>query len=109
MAGAPATRQAHSRAPSHYFVTSVRDQRTSGVAAPHAGNNGSRAENAEDADIRAFVTSRVARQEVERSAHTNGAPLTAACMCGSLHFRVAGRRPAMAIARPRANSATSAT
>src|SRR6266508_1971194 len=34
MAEAPAPRQAHSRAPSHYFVTSVRDQRTSGVAAP---------------------------------------------------------------------------
>src|SRR6266511_6148172 len=34
MAEAPAPRQAHSRAPSHYFVTSVRDQRTSRVAAP---------------------------------------------------------------------------
>src|SRR6266545_1244731 len=52
--------------------------------------------------------SRVARQDVEKSAKTNGAPFTAACLCGSLHVRVAGRRPAVANARPRATSATSA-
>ena len=53
--------------------------------------SGSRAEDAEDAERRAFATSRCARPEVERSTTTNGALSTAACICGSLHLREAGR------------------
>ena len=54
---------------------------------PRRGRKNDLAQRApEDAELRAFATSRFARREVERSTNTSGGARCAVCICGSLHL-----------------------